>query len=480
MLDYVKMYKAPGIRVGLCEIQGRRPSQEDSLQVGIKEIKKFPLLSVDDQEEVLQQTFDQLQNQYGQAQDTGSTCCAVTAWTDPDTNVLHVSTASAGDSAAFLIIIDEAHEGVVQAKRINELHNPDASINATEYDRVAAISIPTRYNNLGPLRLNGELAVSRGFGDRYYEQFGLSHIPEIVTIQKSLSSTQKAFIVLACDGLTEAMSAINARGQSVQKPVLSVNTIANIVNTMRKKRGVDQIAEHLVDSAYVNGSHDNISVAVFEVGIPTSAVICDGHNGVISQNIAENFYPALEKNIQERLVLNSKPELIDEIQLKTASFLGDVTAEIVNEIIKSESLRKLFASKNNIDNNLSRKALAKTLLEDSDESLTKFIAKYKTSTVWKKLGSKKLISLAMQHTYAEKVVKVSQHPDPAKGVDKVRALFKDPNVRHQLEKGHGFWGWLFQKLGWTKGQRMIKFFNAKHKPLKDAELELTRKSRFKK
>jgi serine/threonine protein phosphatase PrpC len=477
MTDYVQLLRAAGAKVGLCEIQGRRPSQEDSLQVGIRETRDFPALSMVEQNEVLTRTFAQLQKQFGQVKTTGSTCCAVTAWINAETNSLQVVTASAGDSCAYLIIIDEALESVVQAKRLNELHNPDPHINYSEFERVAAIAEPTRFENHGPLRLNGELAVTRGFGDKYYEKFGLLHTPEISAMHKTLSATQKAFIVLACDGLTEERVVINNRGQHVQKAALSVDGIANIVNTMRRKRPLDQIAEHLVDSAYVNGSHDNISVAVFYVtATPTSAVICDGHNGEISKDIGENFYPTLQRNINERLLINTKPKVVEAIINKTENHLKNVTAEIVAEIFKSEALRKIFIHKNALDKNLSNKALMKLILTEHVDKVAIFAEKFKKSTIWKAAGSKKLASLVIQYGYTKAVLKTMQHPDPVQAINKTRSLFKDPNIRHQLEKGHGYWGWLFAKLGWTKGQRLVKFFDSKQKVMKQiTELESNRK-----
>jgi serine/threonine protein phosphatase PrpC len=482
MADYVRLLRALGVKVGLCEIQGRRPSQEDNLQVGIREIKDFPLLSSVDQNEVFTQTFAQLQKQYGQVRQTGSTCCSVTAWIDPQTSILQVATASAGDSTAFLIIIDEALESVVQAKRLNELHNPDPHINYSEYERVAKIDVPTRYENSGPLRLNGQLAVTRGFGDKQFEKFGLLHTPEVFATHKTLSPTQKAFIVLACDGLTEERVVINNRGQHVQKAALSVDGIANIVNTMRKKRPLDQIAEHLVDSAYVNGSHDNISAAVFEVSAtPTSAVICDGHNGLISEAIGENFYPVLQHNINERLLINSKPKVVEDIVNKTRRHLDFVTTEIVTEIFKSRALRQIFTRKNDFDDKLTPKALMKLIVSGHTDTVAAFLEKYKKSPVWKAAGSKKLASLIIQYGYTKSVLKTIQHPDPVQAINKTRILFKDPDIRHQLEKGHGYWGWLMVKLGWTKGQRLVKFFDSKHKAIKRiTELEVARRTANKK
>jgi hypothetical protein len=127
------------------------------------------------------------------------------------------------------------------------------------------------------------------------------------------------------------------------------------------------------------------------------------------------------------------------------------------------SLRKIIAVKYELPGAISRATLIKHIQKDKSFLFDDLIEKYQQKKVWKQMGSSKLMSLVMQMDYAKKVVKTIKNPDSLKAMDDARALFKNPEVRHQLEKGHGFWGWLLHKLGWTKGQSLVKFFNSKDK-----------------
>ena len=449
--DYVDLHREGGVKIGMCEIQGHRPSQEDSLQVAVVKIQEFPELSHEAREQVLRDTFDQLQNKYGKYGAVGSTGCVVTAWVDEDAT-LQVATASLGDSAAYLVVVNDDSNVVVQALQLNELHNPDPRLNASEYARVAKIAIPSTSYPQGHLRLNGALAVSRAFGDTSFERYGLLHTPEVTQETKALAPHQRAFIVLACDGLTEDNS-------------LTLEQIANSINRLYKSTPVDRMASFLVNTALANGSYDNISAAVFEVGkTPQSAVIFDGHNGAqVSQALGKHFYPLFEKNIKTELKLVSRPKHIEDIQRRTAKYVAEVKQEILDEITRSASLRKIIASKYELPGTLSRATLIKHIAKDKSFMFDDLIEKYQQKKVWQRMGSGKLSSLVMQMDYAKKVLKAIKHSDPVKAMDDARGLFKNPEVRYQLEKGHGFWGWLMHKLGWTKGQSLVKFFNKKDK-----------------
>jgi serine/threonine protein phosphatase PrpC len=449
--DYVDLHREGGVKIGMCEIQGHRPSQEDSLQVAVAQVQEFRELSYEAREQVLIDTFDQLQNKYGKHASVGSTGCVVTAWVDEDA-VLQVACAGVGDSAVYLVVVHDDANVVVRALQLNELHNPDPRLNANEYARVAKISVPSTQYEQGQLRLNGLLAVSRAFGDTSFERYGLLHTPEILQDIRQMAPHERAFIVLACDGLTENDS-------------LDLDRIASSVNRLYKSTPVDRIANFLVNTAFVNGSYDNISAAVFEVGkTPQSAAIFDGHNGAqVSQALGKHFYPLFEKTIKAELKLISRPKHIEEIQRRTAKYVAEVRQEILEEITRSPSLRKIIAVKYELPGAISRATLIKHIQKDKSFLFDDLIEKYQQKKVWKQMGSSKLMSLVMQMDYAKKVVKTIKNPDSLKAMDDARALFKNPEVRHQLEKGHGFWGWLLHKLGWTKGQSLVKFINSKDK-----------------
>ena len=55
----------------------------------------------------------------------------------------------------------------------------------------------------GPARLQGELAVSRAFGDLHYRQYGLTAVPELHW--HNISAADR-WLVLVSDGVLESMS----------------------------------------------------------------------------------------------------------------------------------------------------------------------------------------------------------------------------------------------------------------------------------
>jgi serine/threonine protein phosphatase PrpC len=291
--DYKKAYKEKGVTAGVAEIQGHRSTQEDRVELAVVKIEKFPNLSIADQEKTLRETFAEIQQTCGDHGSQGSTGCVTTAWLD-DSGKVVASTGNLGDSTSFLIVIDEKTNTVASTKLLNNLHSPDPNKNPNEYARVMELA---RKNGNRPFkeglwRLGSGLAMSRSIGDKESLEAGLLHEPEITHTEFKLLEGQKAYIVVACDGLTEE--------NDDNKPALTLTDIGNIVNEGRK-HGLNfkDIADKLIRTAFNNGSEDNISAAVYPVTkTPTSAVVFDGHGGDKVSNAAANcFYRCLEKKI---------------------------------------------------------------------------------------------------------------------------------------------------------------------------------------
>jgi len=296
-LNYTKLQSEGNISIGLCEVQGKRSEQEDFLKSII--LPDFSNMSVEQQNIVMAHTFTDMQNQYGvsaKAKTQGSTGCVATAWLN-ENNVAYIHTTNLGDSIALLVIVKSNEVLVHQLNKI--LHHPDQEIALAAsgnpaYKHRGADTIKT--DNRGT-RLDAGLAcrleLSRAFGDLDFEKAGLIHTPDMYFDKCVLSDGEKAFIVVACDGLVESMG---------------LNDIQDIIQVNRNHIHEPQVlAQALICAAVNSGSNDNVSAAVFPIinKIAVSAAIFDGHMGSdISFGIGENFYPALQKNI--RIMLENK------------------------------------------------------------------------------------------------------------------------------------------------------------------------------
>jgi serine/threonine protein phosphatase PrpC len=468
MADYRKLVEEGSVSIAIGEIEGRRRGQEDSLQFAVNDIQEFSQLNNDAQATALKNTLAEIQTAT-QEMACGSTANTTVAWLDESRNV-RATTANLGDSTSFLVILDN-NNNLVSSKLMHKLHNPDRYANYAEYSRVVKqaqqnnAARPPGWGGPGDTwRLGSGLAVSRSLGDHDHEEFGLSHDPELTHTKVKLAAGQKAFIVVACDGLTE----LNEN----DKPALTPKAIGEIVAEGQQKNSLYVTMDKLIIEAYCGGSQDNISVAVFPVGDkPISAAIFDGHGGVeVAKKAGEMFYPQLKKHIEVQLKLQEAARL--ELQLKTVEKITGMTDKFVAEMTQ-EILKALLAS--NLKKDLI-KACASKKLDDktTDTELTKTITKNHTVTlqnfiIEQSLASKKLPvklqHLMIQHQHGLALQKAMQANTPTMCIDNAKALFKDSKVRRQLEKGQGFWGKIFQLLGWTPGQQLGKFFDKNRKIL---------------
>lgn len=287
--DYAKSVEEEGVIIGVAEIQGSREQQEDCIQTSIQAAKEFKKLSPTARTLVLKKTFDRLQQKYGQRQYLGTTCCAAVAWQEE--NNLHISSANSGDSALYLVVIDEKTNKVIKAERLTNLHNPDISINPEEYFR--ATDLAASHNKSQPtegrLGASSGLAVSRSFGDCDSEEFGLSHEPEVDYRSEKLEPGQIAYLIIGCDGLAEVDD-------------FSPGLLANYILENRQL-SLKELAFKLVTDTFESGSTDNISAAISIIGSqPFSFLVCDGHGGdLVALEISENFYPTLGLFLTEEL-----------------------------------------------------------------------------------------------------------------------------------------------------------------------------------
>ncbi len=196
-------------------------------------------------------------------------CTAVTVMITPE----WIICANAGDSRATM-----CHKNGTQIT-LSKDHKPD---NPIEKERIEKAG-----GQVHNKRVDGSLAVSRGFGDFEFkldkekpaDQQKVSCVPEIM---KEKRSPQEEMIILACDGLWDVFSNDEA------------------INEVRKiwQEGEDDIqlvAEEMLDRSLEKRSEDNISAIVVKLA---QAEIAPSGDGVIgrresrlpeAQNVPQEF-----------------------------------------------------------------------------------------------------------------------------------------------------------------------------------------------
>jgi serine/threonine protein phosphatase PrpC len=310
--DYKKKVEQDGAQVGLCEIEGKRPDQEDAFSFSTKEVAFLPLLPDESIKRVFNKTFADIQEKHGNIDTIGTTGLATSAWVDPQTHTLTAWVANLGDSTAHLVILD-ANGQLKEAILMNEVHDPGSETELERFDTFKWHPGMPDETTIGDLlrkdlsdgkepRLpGGGLKLARGFGDTNVEPYGFSHKVQLHKIQRVLQPGEQAFIITSCDGLTE-------------NDILDADKIGQIVRD-HKDKSPEEIAEALVNEAYKKGSGDNISVGVSLVGSkPVSIAVFDGHGGeyvgennehqgktaaALSKEISKAFYVTLRQNLEQ-------------------------------------------------------------------------------------------------------------------------------------------------------------------------------------
>jgi serine/threonine protein phosphatase PrpC len=298
--DYVKEITDGDTKYGLCRIMGGIPGHQRDWQQDVMTTSSRDgvaiIKDVDDfwTEVAYREAFAEIQKNYANVAEKGTTCCLVTAWLKPNPNGLHeltIWTANLGDSAAYLVLIDK--DDNYATTLLNTLHGPNS-----EEELARLKKIKTKYDYLGKKyqlidyvtkkrRLPTSVNVFRGFGDCDSEPWGYIHDPEIKKHIYKLPQGTTAHIIVGSDGLVE-------RGQNF-------HNLGKIVHR-NKGQSPGKTAETMVDAAYhegVEGSTDNTSAGIFEVNTtPASMTVFDGHGygaEELTPAISKIFYSTLQK-----------------------------------------------------------------------------------------------------------------------------------------------------------------------------------------
>jgi serine/threonine protein phosphatase PrpC len=313
--DYLKVSHMGDLAAILCEVQGLRDEQQDDLQYcKIEENNKIynavegiDQLSLEEAEEVLTGSIDTMEKicednkENIDIDDSGCTANSTVAFLK--NGILHIYNVNVGDSISFYVILDKEGQ-LVESQLINtNLHKPT---DPEEKKRIESAG-----GRVVQGRINCNINISRTLCDRYFEPFGLIHKPDFKYIPKELKPGQKAFIVTACDGLTE-------------RDYLDAKKIGEVLSTCKDNLNI--VSRELISSAYRNGrgSHDNISTGVFEVTTtPQALAVFDGHGRdgqKVSAKVGKAFFPDVRASIGKKLykqleVTNSVPKQSSSLTL---------------------------------------------------------------------------------------------------------------------------------------------------------------------
>lgn len=165
-----------------------------------------------------------------------------------------------GDSKAFLCskrsLASQGGEGTsMRAPYVQELtkdHHPDRE------DEKARIETAGGFVRIwGVPRVNGILAMTRAIGDLSLRRFGVIAEPEVIGWQTLTSDN--SFLVVGSDGIFEGLTPANVCAildNNACKPGTTASSGSSSC------LAPSALANRIVNSAYENGSNDNISVIV--------------------------------------------------------------------------------------------------------------------------------------------------------------------------------------------------------------------------
>lgn len=178
-----------------------------------------------------------------------------------------------GDSVAYMYAIHESGNQFVQLNE-NHIHQPEK-----ELERLKKTSGIVKKGRLYSEN-NKHLGVSRALGDKTFEKYGLTHVPE--TTIKRITHQGKMILINACDGLTEQ---------------LTNKAIENILQKHADQHP-QKIAEALLEAAKGAGAKDNItiSVKIYDPKQPSYSAIFDGHGTDEVADIAARCFPFVFEN----------------------------------------------------------------------------------------------------------------------------------------------------------------------------------------
>lgn len=293
------------LRIGYCEDQGKRGSQEDALAFSELDGEQLKNLTPEEIGNRLWTTHRMLDDEEVVTSNVRAGTTASTTVYDGKGNFV---TATLGDAMSFAVVFDLNNQ-VLDVVRLNSLiHHPSEPSEVDRIKMAGGVVIDGR--------ISGELAVSRAIGDHAFKKIknnptllvsseSTIDIVTIDTIVQTLRIEKQQIgnikIITACDGFTEQSSLKTEKAAHEQYLRSALKRIRDLPT-----KNEQQIAQDLVDYAIEDQSRDNVSVAVHTVQVsgelsntPILMGVYDGHgNASVSTYVAQNIGTRFEQQCQ--------------------------------------------------------------------------------------------------------------------------------------------------------------------------------------
>ncbi len=269
--------------IGLCEVMGMRPSQEDATAFAL--LDAYQALEPDKQTRVIQQTFAAMQAEAVQqdADSYGSTMSMCVAWMTKSNREgvrnLNIQLGYVGDSPVYLVRADTAN-----------LNNHIECIKLTKHDHHVSRMNGLYNERAGRYEYPDGFPMTHAIGDIISEKFGVSHQPALYQQTFEVQPNERTFIVMGCDGLFEDLHNITESEQLTLK--YEIGKMLDLP--------LHEMAKQLVKRSAIDGTKDNITCMMVEPSESCVATcVADGHGAShMSRYIGEQF-EAVAKNVLE-------------------------------------------------------------------------------------------------------------------------------------------------------------------------------------
>lgn len=312
----------------VCRITGKREYQEDRVTARPLSLSASSL-SQEELKAVLLKTYKQIQERCGQDQLVGTTACTTISQRSPADNgknedVISTVTAQLGDSYSFAVIKEKNKPLVVRplVPAIHTLSNPYELSRVGEFlhkqgkiEDGTSVAVPGE-RRLGSERLRLKeaqetketkaseakkrgIVPSRCFGQRAFEQDGLSHEPEIFLEQFTVPAGTEVFIVNLTDGVIESPQSVKKYGEKNLPPDKAAVELQQMLTGSAESLGAAAMVQGIAAKA-VKHSKDNMSLSSVKVtAAPWVSFAGDGCGGSqTAETVVQCMVPLLNQNIE--------------------------------------------------------------------------------------------------------------------------------------------------------------------------------------
>lgn len=280
----------PTSYLGFSEEHGEREQQEDRLAFG--SISQFAKLTENERTDAIKNTIAMLVENTGMARQ-GSTLCLTVVCGEK------LYTAHLGDSYSFLANVDASGK-CSQFSRLNRmLHIPQVPAEKIRLEKEDKLQYLTKDNRIYNPETGVSLSMTRAVGDNDMEEYGLSHVPSSYVDAYAIPDNGNAWLIITCDGVIESLQ----EKKNKRDVIPSVQGLVEANTTLNP----EELAHQIVNTALKEGSMDNISAMVIDLGqlkktnpdAVIYGVVFDGHGGYeCSDALRKQFHSTFTTQVQ--------------------------------------------------------------------------------------------------------------------------------------------------------------------------------------